>query len=51
MLKGSGGGKERPRRVQGRIQLGKVRRVKRTDLVMEVERGPIWVHVHSIMNA
>lgn len=32
-------GEERLRRVQGRIQLGKVQRVKRTDLVMGVERG------------
>lgn len=50
-LEGSDGEKERLRRVQGRIQLGKVQRVKRTDLVMGVERGHIWVHVHDIMNA
>lgn len=50
-LEGSDGEKERLRRVQGRIQLGKVQRVKRTDLVMGVERGHIWVHVHYIMNA
>lgn len=33
------GKKERLRRVQGRIQLEKVQRVKRTDLVMGAERG------------
>lgn len=41
MLEGSDGEKEKLRRVQGRIQLGKVQRVKRTDLVMGVKRGRI----------
>lgn len=39
MLEVSDGEKERRRRVQGRIQLGKVQRVKRTDPVMGGERG------------
>lgn len=51
MFEGSDGEKERLRRVQGRIQLGKEQRVKGTDLVMGGEQGQIWVHVHHIMNA
>lgn len=51
VLEGSDGENERLRWVQARIQLGEEQGVKGTDLVMGVERGQIWVHVHHIMNA